>query len=83
MGNTLTHQVRTDEAIEWYKKAISLNSRYADAYNNLGIIYATKKDYRNAYECFKAAVAADPRQLQAQGNLNQVTALLNGTLKSQ
>jgi tetratricopeptide (TPR) repeat protein len=82
MGNTLAHAGRYDEAIPWYRKAISLNGRYADAWNNLGIVYATKKDYPDAYECFKAAVAADPGQIQARGNLNQVQALLSGTIKA-
>ena len=39
MGIILKRNGRVEEAIDSYKKAISLKPDYVQAYNNLGVIY--------------------------------------------
>jgi len=46
----------TKKAIECFKKAISLNPSYGDAYNNLGIVYLAEGDEKKAIECFQKAL---------------------------
>jgi tetratricopeptide (TPR) repeat protein len=36
---------KTEDAINWYKKAIEVNPRYSYAYNNLGNIYKNMHNY--------------------------------------
>ena len=38
---------------------------YADAHYEMATSYATMKDYRRAIECYKRAIAADPRHKKA------------------
>ena len=45
MANVFFHQGKYAESIDWFKKAIALNGGYANAWNNMGIVYATMKDY--------------------------------------
>ena len=44
MGIILKRNGRVEEAIDSYKKAISLRSDYVQAYNNLGVIYKDKEE---------------------------------------
>ena len=47
------------EAIEAYKKAISIKPDYADAYNNMGIAYRKLEQYQEAIEAYKQALCID------------------------
>ena len=54
LGMCLNAQNKTEEAIKSYEKAISLNPKFAIAYNNLGNIYRNKKhDLEKAKELFE------------------------------
>ena len=44
MGIILKRNGRIEEAIDSYKKAISLRSDYVQAYNNLGVLYKDKEE---------------------------------------
>ena len=43
LGLILTYQKKTDEAIKWYEKGITINPDFAMIYNNLGMIF--KNDF--------------------------------------
>ncbi len=49
-GNINHIKKNKDKAIEMFKKAISLGNVYA--YNNLGRIYESDKNYKEAFECY-------------------------------
>ena len=52
MGIILKRNGRVEEAIDNYKKAISLKPDYVQAYNNLGVLYKDNEKYENAIEMF-------------------------------
>lgn len=49
-----------DGAIENFTKAIKLNPRYSEAYNNRGIAYTGKGDKENALTDYNTAIELDP-----------------------
>jgi type II secretory pathway component GspD/PulD (secretin) len=61
------------EAIRYFKKAIELDSKYAAAYNNLGIAYEKEFMPEKAEEAYLQVISMDPSFVSAYSNL----ALLN------
>ena len=55
MGVTLQEQGKLDEAIEAYKKAISIKPDYAEAYNNMGIALKEQGKLDEAIEAYTKA----------------------------
>ena len=49
-----------EEAVDSYKKAISLKSDYVQAYNNLGVLYKDNEKYDNAIKMFTKAKEIQP-----------------------
>ncbi|MFY1110450.1 MAG: tetratricopeptide repeat protein [Methanosarcinaceae archaeon] len=69
-GIALKNLKRISEAKECFKKAISDNPNFADAYTNLGVLYAEEfKEYDKAMERFEEAVKLDPSNHKAYSNL--------------
>ena len=60
---------KVNEAIEYYTKAIWLDSQNAEAYYNLGNVYYKQKDFDKAIECFKKALDLNPNLVNAHHNL--------------
>jgi len=52
-----------------FKKAIELNPKYAEAYANLGALYAKFKDYAKAIELYKRSIELKPTYAGAYTNL--------------
>ena len=52
MGTALKELGKYDEAIDAYKKALSINPNYAEAYYNTGIHY-TFSEYNEAINAYK------------------------------
>lgn len=60
------------DALPWYDKAVRLNPRYADAYNNRGIAYTQLGRSEDALTSYQRAIAENPLHCDAlvnQGNL--------------
>ena len=68
-GNALFDQGKALPAIEYFRKAIREDGKFAEAYNNLGIAYFELRDYRNAQDCLKKAVLLKPDFVEALLNL--------------
>lgn len=47
---------RPDDAIRYYREAIRLKEDYSEAYNNLGTVYLTQKEYDQAILMFQKAL---------------------------
>lgn len=47
------------DAIRYYREAIQVDSLFAQAYNNLGIVYYTVGEYENALEVFDKCLSSD------------------------
>jgi len=59
-GNALRVIGRHDEAINCYEQALALDSRFADAWGNMGVSYGGKGDHQKALECFDRALEITP-----------------------
>jgi tetratricopeptide (TPR) repeat protein len=60
---------KLDEAIEAYKKCISLKPNYVDAYLNLGVAYKNQGKFDEAIEVYKTCILLKPNYAAAYENL--------------
>ena len=67
-GNFLLMLRQTDKAIEAYSHAIELNPNNVFAYNNRGLVYAKKGDYKRAIKDLNKAIELDPNYVEAYNN---------------
>src|SRR5579871_4003027 len=64
------HQlVDLSTAEKYYRKAITLDPRYAEAINNLGTIYYARKSYRRAIAQYKKVLRLKPDSASTLANL--------------
>ena len=75
MGNVLKDQVKLDEAIEAYNKAISLKPDYAQAHSNMGVTLQEQGRVEEAIEACNKAISLEPDYADGHKNLSFV--LLN------
>jgi tetratricopeptide (TPR) repeat protein len=68
-GTLLIRQGRIREAEEYFARAIAIRSDYAQAHNELGLIFAGKHKTGKAVACFNRAIRADPSFADAHFNL--------------
>ncbi|CAK61763.1 unnamed protein product (macronuclear) [Paramecium tetraurelia] len=76
------------EAIECYNEAISINPKYAQAWNKKGNTLSDLKQYEEAIECYNKAISFNHKYVDAfcnkgfaLGNLNQYEEAIVLTLK--
>ena len=69
MGLTLKAQGKLDEAKQAYKKAISLNPNYAEAYSNMGNILKDKGKLEEAIKLYNKCISINPDYAKAYNNL--------------
>ncbi len=58
MGNT-------QDAMEFYEKAINADSKYAAAYFNKGVLYDRLSSHEEAITCLDEAINLDPKKANA------------------
>jgi tetratricopeptide (TPR) repeat protein len=58
-----------DQAKRFYEKAVKLNPDYAEAINNLGTIFYSRKSYRRAISQYKKALRITPESASILSNL--------------
>ena len=71
-GNIQKKLKRYDKAIESFEKAIELNPKFSEAYNNLGNTKKIINEREQAIACFKKAISLKPENFQALFNLSKV-----------
>jgi cytochrome c-type biogenesis protein CcmH/NrfG/ribosomal protein L40E len=81
MGNMLFDSGRYDEAIPYYKKALSINPNNPDVIVDLGVCYFNQKDYVAAKQQFELANKLDPNHVNALYNLG-VVSVQNGDINA-
>jgi tetratricopeptide (TPR) repeat protein len=69
LGNWHWRNGRTQEALEWFEKALRINPRSNTAYSFLGIIYGNEGRMDLAAEAYRRAVEIRPDQLTYRANL--------------
>jgi predicted O-linked N-acetylglucosamine transferase (SPINDLY family) len=77
LGLTYHQLGENQKAIELILQAISINSRYAPAYFNLGSIFQTQHEWDKALENYDQAIAIDPNYLDALLRKSQILINLN------
>jgi tetratricopeptide (TPR) repeat protein len=68
-GILLVRQGRGSEAEEYFTRAIAIRNDYAEAWNELGLVYAGQQKTEQAADCFKRATKANPAFADAYVNL--------------
>lgn len=69
----LNHKIgRLDEAVKDYKFCIRRGVADVKVFNNLGVIYAKRKEYKEAINWFNRATEEDPRMIDVHSNLAEV-----------
>jgi len=77
LGNTFRDAGNPEEALNEYCRALVLNPRLVDAYNNAGIVLGRMRKYRAAESFLSKAIHVDPYFSSAYTNLG-VTYALSG-----
>ena len=70
-----------DRAIRHLRKALRIDPDFAEAFNNLGTIYATGGDFSRAAKCYQRALEKNPEYDEARKNLQRAIARLKGGKK--
>ena len=76
MGGVLSDLGKTKEAEILIRKAIDMNSNYADAYLNLGIILKRLGKYNSAISQFRKAIELDNSLSEAKSALIDIQGLI-------
>jgi tetratricopeptide (TPR) repeat protein len=69
LGSVYSDKKEYDKAIVSYKKAIEINPKYDDAYNNMGYSYEKKGEYDKAIASYKKAIEINPENDKAYYNM--------------
>lgn len=69
LGDILSDQAKTDDAIGHYQAATGADPRYAPAHVNLGILFAKLGRFQEARSCFERNLTLDPRNPASYHNL--------------
>jgi hypothetical protein len=67
-GRAFEKDGQFDRAVADYTKAIALNPRFTEAYNNLGTIYGKARLYDQAIEVFSRSIFLDPGNATSYSN---------------
>jgi tetratricopeptide (TPR) repeat protein len=73
-GNARQAQGKVEEAKNCYAKAIELDPDFAEAYTNLGTIYAQEQEWQSAIAFYQKAIALQPNLASTYRNLARVWA---------
>lgn len=77
-GYVLERLRKYQEALDSYKKAITLDPGYAKAYFSVGDIYILQKDYEKAVEAYSEGLLRDPGDERAKSSLAEALVNVKG-----
>jgi len=72
LGAIFAEENQLDEAVKNYKKATTLNPKYAQAYNNLGTALQKLKKINDAVDCYKKALSLKEDFAEAYNNMGNL-----------
>ena len=71
-GHKAREKKNFDEALEHLKKATEVYPKYAEAFNEIGLVYRNMNNAEEAQKAYEQAIVADPAWLGAYLNLAQL-----------
>jgi tetratricopeptide (TPR) repeat protein len=79
IGAYLIEKGQLDEAIPWFKRAISAKryDSYCYPHYNMGRVYEQKGDWREAFNCYQASLKENPKYVLAARAVNRLRAMFN------
>ncbi|MDC3156553.1 tetratricopeptide repeat protein, partial [Pelagibacteraceae bacterium] len=77
LRNSILH-----EAKNYFEKAIEINNKYVDSYNNLGVCLLELEKLNEAHKVFKEAHQIDPNNTKTLMNLGNVLSLQDNILEA-
>ncbi|MFK5975195.1 MAG: tetratricopeptide repeat protein [Sulfurovum sp.] len=69
IGKDYHNNKEYDKAMEYYQKALKINSKKDKSYYNIGLIYFHRKDYDKAMEYYQEAIEINPKNSVAYNNM--------------
>ena len=69
LGVTSSVLGKKDIAVNSYKKCISANPNYPDAYSNMGLALHDQSKFDEAIEVYKKAISLNPNYVEAYSNM--------------
>ncbi|MFH1825024.1 MAG: DUF2723 domain-containing protein [Candidatus Firestonebacteria bacterium] len=73
LGNLYLNENKLDMALEEYEYIVKfIDNKYAEVYNNIGVVYIRKNDLKKSKEYFKMALSIKPDYTEALRNLKDV-----------
>lgn len=86
LGNTLSQQKKTKEALEQYVSAAKIEkdkSKLASIYHNMGVIFQSEKDYAKAVDAYKMSLRNNSKDDETRYNLALAQKLLKDQQQNQ
>ncbi len=77
IGNSAVKNGRLDEAIDYFKKAISMNPNFSESYTNLGFALENSGFPDEAMEYYQKALELDPGDYVSQANIGRIYYIKN------
>lgn len=71
-GSDFSEKEDFKNAIKWYKKAVEADSKFIEAYDNMGAAYRKLGDLENAKKCYNKSIELYPQGNMAHQNLGIV-----------
>lgn len=68
-GGYASEAKKYDKAVEYYTKALKVDSMFTFAWDNLGLAYRKLENYDKAIECYKKSIQIDPKGMMPLQNL--------------
>jgi tetratricopeptide (TPR) repeat protein len=70
MGAIMAQRDQMDVAAEYLQKAIEIDPELPQAHSNLGNVFYSRGDYKQAEECYRTAIRFDPEDPLYHENLH-------------
>ncbi|MFQ5329027.1 MAG: tetratricopeptide repeat protein [Thermodesulfobacteriota bacterium] len=78
LGNEYARRDQLQKALDAYTASLKLDPDYGGAHNGIGIVYAKRGFFDDAEWYFRRALALEPGQPEATGNLEKILGKQNG-----
>lgn len=82
LGRAYSNDKNFEEAINCYKKALTIDEKDFDSWFNLGISFKNIKQYDNSIKAYEKALSINPNHVSVYFNLGNLYEIMNNTTKA-